>query len=242
MELDQICQNCGNFIQDCEDLRTDLGACILDDLFQPFLEEILENGDFSKCDEIYLKKRYDGNMLACSRYEQLEIIEISEDEYIDVNLYIEQMKHKNVDEIIKNCYDADKTIANNAISAISRYVYIGNESALEGLFNYYMNLDLAESIEDVNTRMKIIDILSSKGSNKIMIDAYVNELFRTPSNNTTRKLYTEILQRLSRCPAEMVEGPLLELLSKKKYSYKIKNRIMDTATRESDEYFQHRFL
>ena len=229
MELDKICLNCGSFIQDYKDLRTDLGACILDDLFQPFLDEILENGDFSKCNEIYLKKCYEGKRLACSRYEELEIIEIPGGEGINANLYIEQMKHQNVDEIIKNCYDADKTIVNNAISVISGYVYIGNESALEGLFNYYMSLDLAESIEDVYTRIKIIDILSSKGSKKIMIDAYVNELFRTPSNNTTRKLYTEILQRLSRCPAEMVEDPLLELLSKKKYSYKIKNRIMDIA-------------
>ncbi|HZK61227.1 MAG TPA: hypothetical protein VFC41_04070, partial [Anaerovoracaceae bacterium] len=94
MELDQICQNCGNFIQDCEDLRTDLGACILDDLFQPFLEEILENGDFSKCDEIYLKKRYDGKMLACSRYEELEIIEIPEGEDINAYLYVEQLKNQ----------------------------------------------------------------------------------------------------------------------------------------------------
>jgi len=81
-------------------------------------------------------------------------------------------------------------------------------------------------------------MLSSKESEKNTIDAYVNELARTPSNNTTRQLYTEILKRLSRCPYEMVQEPLLELLGKRKYSYKIKNRIMDVArVRETAEYW-----
>lgn len=57
-------------------------------------------------------------------------------------------------------------------------------------------------------------------------------------NNTTRKLYTEILKRLSRCPYEMVQEPLLELLSKRKYSFKIKNRIMDVARgKQTNEYW-----
>lgn len=66
------------------------------------------------------------------------------------------------------------------------------------------------------------------------IEAYVNELARSPSNNVTRQLYTLILRQLSQCPKELVEGPLLELLKKKKFSYKIKKRIMGVIEEEAE--------
>jgi hypothetical protein len=47
MELDRICQNCSSFFQDSRD--TDLGICLNDEVFEPFLDEIMENADFSNC-------------------------------------------------------------------------------------------------------------------------------------------------------------------------------------------------
>lgn len=40
-------------------------------------------------------------------------------------------------------------IVNNAIAAIAKYVYIGNESAYKGLIKFYLGLGPAESLEDV---------------------------------------------------------------------------------------------
>ncbi len=229
MELEKICHNCSSFFQDSKESDTDLGVCLNDDVFEPFLDEILENADFSNCYEMYLEKRFDGGREPCDQYEEPEIIEIPDGEDINAYIIFEEMKHQNVDEIIKYFYDANKKIVNKAIVKIATYVRIGNESAYEGLVNYYMGLGPAESLEDVYMRIKIVDILSSKESEKNTIDAYVNELARTPSNNTTRRLYTEILKRLSRCPSEMVWEPLLELLGKRKYSYKMKNKILEVA-------------
>ena len=65
MELDKICQNCSSFIQDTEDFRTGLGICVMDEEFEPFLDEILESADFSNCYELYLKKRFDGGREPC---------------------------------------------------------------------------------------------------------------------------------------------------------------------------------
>jgi len=227
MELDKICQNCSYFFQDSRD--TDLGICVNDEAFEPFLDEIMENADFSNCYEIYLKKRFDGGKEACDQYEEPEIIEIPDDE--DINAYIlhEKLKHQNVDEIIKYFYSSDNEIVKKAISSISTYVFIGNKGAYEGLINYYMGLGPAESLEDVYMRMKIVDILSTKESERKTIEAYVNELARTPSNNTTRQLYSLLLKRLSMCPEEIVRGMLLELLGKRQYSYKIRKRIMEIA-------------
>ena len=231
MEIARVCQNCGSFIQNSNDLGTTLGVCIMDDTFERFWDEIMEDASFSSCYEMYMQKRYDGGMDACEQFEELAIIEIQDDEDIDAYLC---MKHQNVDGIIKGLYDADHNTMTNAVSAISSYVYIGNESAYKGLIDFYMGLGPAESLEEVHARMEIVRILSSRESEKETIDAYINELARTPSNNKTRHLYTEILKRLSRCPNEMVQEPLLDLLGRKTYSYKIKNRILDVARGEEE--------
>ena len=238
MELDRICQNCSGFVQDKDDLETDLGVCVMDEAFDPLLDEIMENADFSKCYDLYLEKRFDGGREPCDQYEEPEYIEIPEGEDINDFIAYFQMQHQNMDEVVKYLYDADPRIVDKAISRISFYVSIGNKSAYEGLIGYYMSLGPAESLEDVHRRIKIADMLSFKETKKAAIDAYINELDRTPSNNMTRQLYTKILRLLSRCPLEMVQEPLLELLRKKKYSYKIKNRIMEVATvRETNEYW-----
>lgn len=227
MEQDKICQNCSSFFQDSRDFNTDFGICLDDEAFEPFLDEIVENADFSNCYDMYQKKRFDGGKEACDQYEEPEIIEIPDNE--DVNAYIlfEKMKHQNVDEIIKYLYNSNNEIVNKAISTISTYIRIGNKDAYEGLINYYMSLDSAVSLEDVYIRMNIVDSLSTKESEQNTIEAYVNELARTPSNNTTRQLYSLILKRLGKCPEEMIRGPLLQLLEKRQYSYKIRKRIIE---------------
>jgi len=227
MEPVRICQNCSSFFHDSRD--TDLGICLNDEVFEPFLDEIIENADFSNCYDLCLKKRFDGRKEACDQYEEPEIIEIHDDE--DFNAYIlhEKLKHQNVDEIIKYFNSSDKEIVKKAISAISTYVFIGNRGAYEGLINYYMGLGPAESLEDVYIRIKIVDILSTKESERDTVEAYVNELTRTPSNNTTRQLYSLVLKRLSMCPVEIVRELLLELLDKRQYSYKTRKRIMEIA-------------
>ena len=227
MELDRICQNCSSFFQDSRDI--DWGVCLNDEEFEPFLDEIIENGDFSNCYDLYLKKRFNGEKEACDQYEEAEIIEIQDEEDINAYILYEKMKHQNVDEIIEYFNNADKRIVNKAISLISTYVFIGNKGAYKGLLNYYRGLGPAEGLEDVYLRMKIIDILSTKESERSTIEAYVNELARTPSNNTTRQLYSLILKRLRMCSRDIVQELLLELLSKKQYSYKIRKRIMEIA-------------
>ena len=227
MDYERICLNCGSFFQDPDDMN--LGVCLNDEAFEPFLDEILDHEDFSSCYEIYLQKRENGEKEACEQFNEPEIIEVPDGMDIMEYLRIEQMKYQNVDEIIKYLYDADNRVVRKAISVISRYVYMGNESAYKVLLKYYMGLGPAETLEDVYTRKEVVEILSSRKSEESTIKAYVNELARTPSNNTTRQLYTEILCQLSRCPHEMIQEPLLELLRITNYSYRIRNRIMEVA-------------
>lgn len=227
MDLERICQNCSSFFMDSENM--DLGACLNDEAFEPFMVNIIENENFSSCYELYLQKRYDGSREACERYEEPEFIEVPEGVDISAYIHYEVLKHQSVEEIVRFLYNPDLALVKNAISAISTYVYIGNRDAYEAVLNYYQSLGPAESLDDVNMRMELINMLSRYESEIRTIEAYVNELKRTPSNNTTRKLYSLVLERLKWCPNDIVFELILELLNKQQYSYKIKKRIMEVA-------------
>lgn len=183
METDDICQNCSSFIGDIKDLAVGFGICIEDEAFDLFLDDIIENADFSRCCDLYLEKRFSGVKIACSHYEEPETFEISNEDDIYGYIIHEKMKHQNVDEIIKYLYSS-----NSEITSISSYIALGNNDAYEGLINYYIELAPADSLEDVHIRMEIIKALSSK-----------------------------------------IREPLFELLNKREYSYKIRNRIIEVA-------------
>lgn len=227
MEQDSICQNCNYFFGDIRDFETGLGVCLRDEVFDSFIDEIMESSDFTCCYELYLEKRFSGEKAGCSYFEEQEIIEVSDEDDIYGIILNENLKYQKVDGIIEKLNGSDSVQIEEAITSLSAYIGLGNNNAYEGLINYYTGLSPADSLKDVHVRMKIVKALSGKRSEKSTIKAYVNELMRTPSNNMTRQLYTEILELLAKCPVEIIKEPLLQLLDKRQYSYRIKNRIME---------------
>lgn len=236
-EFERICLNCCYFFQDTNDVHW--GICINDEAFQPFMDGITENGDFSNCRELYQKKRYNGEIEACDQFEEPEVLDIPDGMDFKSWLWIEQMEHANVEEVVRFLYDPDQELVERAISIISTYVRIGNKDAYEGFLEYYLSLGPAESLKDVHSRIEIVEILSSCESDQRTIKAYVHELARTPSNNTTRQLYYVILKRLNHCSADLVQKLLLDLLNKRKYGSRMESRILETMNlafgRESRE-------
>lgn len=235
MELDRICQNCCSFIQSDDDATAGYGICTEYPVFQPFLDEIYEFGDFSNCQDWYLEKRFDGQNEVCSHFEEIEIIELPK---LDPYLLIKKMKEEDIGDKGRALYDEDPSVVYNANSEISQYVLFGNESAYSALLNYYRGLGAAENLEEVHQRLNIIEVLASRGNQAELTEVFIHELFRTQSNNTTRQLYTAILDRLRKFPVDLIQEPLFELLDQKTYSLKIKNRILEVAmARDEDCYW-----
>ncbi len=231
IEYDRTCQNCTFYHQDGDEWE--YGVCMNNtEIFETYLDEIFESDSFSCCRELYLQNRIEGLREACELFEEIEVVEIPEGEDIVEYLWYENKKNQNVDEIIEYLYNTDINIVKRAINAISPYVYIGNQGAFEILLKYYLSLGPAESLEEVYLRKDIIDMLSRYESDRRVIEAYVYELERSPSNNTTRQLYTLLLERLYECDSNIVFDLLFDLLNKKKFSQKIKKRIIEVM--ESD--------
>jgi len=243
-EMNRICSNCACFFQDKNDFDSGFGVCMMRnaDEFEPYLDDgIMESSDFSACHDLYMEKRLDGERNGCDKYEEIETIDLPEgmdlSTYLALESALEEKKHRNVDDLVQRLREADSyESAMKAFSSISYYMHLGNQNAYNALLSYYMSLGPAESLDDVHIRVEIVEDISSKGSAEDKIKAFVHELARTPSNNMTRQLYTAILRELCRCPAEMVREPLLVLLDRVEYSYRIKKRMKEIV--ETKEHYE----
>lgn len=230
IEYDRTCQNCTYFFSDSEDM--DFGICMNEKIFEPYLDEIIESENFSCCHELYLQNRLEGLTEACEQFE--EIPDMTEVDYENICLSHEAMRIANVDDIVNHLYKTDTDIIKSALSQISIYVLIGNIGAYEGLLNFYLSLGPAVNLDDVYIRKDIVNMLSRHEQDKRTIEAYVYELERTPSNNTTRQLYSLILEHLNRCNNEIVFDLLDKLLNKKEFCSKLTKRIIDVMWNDNN--------
>ncbi|PKM79275.1 MAG: hypothetical protein CVU88_06640, partial [Firmicutes bacterium HGW-Firmicutes-13] len=196
MKCERICFNCNYFMSDIQDFDTSYGICLKGGDFDPYLDEIYENSDFSSCKSLYNQNRFSGEQIGCIDYEEVEILEEFteklDEEEIENLILQKAMQYQNVDSIIENLYSDDHK--EEAISSLSAYITLRNEQAFEGLLKYFKNLSAAASIEEVHHHVKIITALQLSPSKEKLIEVFINELYKTLSNNTTRQIYNEIFR------------------------------------------------
>ncbi len=238
-ELEKICFHCNYFFMEAG--VENLGVCMRDEAFSPFEEEIYENCSFANCNDLYMEKRYDGNREACSHYDEAEIIELSDDDEqeegeLNADELIAGLKNQNVDGMLAELYDSDRSRLNRIVEALHTFICFDNEGAYQGLLHYYNQLPAAEELDDVHTRVRIVDVLMRRKDTDTLL-ALVNELKRSPSNNVTRQLYTKILEELRRFPLELRSDPIQRLLSEKKFRPKIKKRIEELLEPEPERWW-----
>jgi len=242
--LDRICQNCAYFFQDDKD-EDDMGICSLDKAFDPYWDDkgVSENMDFSVCRELYQKRRFDSQRDACDHYEQVEIEELPDDINIDTLLRFEMRQSLDIGQLLE-LLETRPGERREVLHTIYMQIRDGNQEASDRFFDYYNGLGPAASLEDVAYRIEIVTMLSWLPRDEHIVAAYVRELARTPSNNTTRRLYTEILSKLERYPEAEICAPLEKLLAEVPYSYRIKRRIREVAglIRSDDDWERNVFL
>lgn len=226
---ERICQNCSYFFHHFDDDDC-LGICSLDKDFGSYWddENLTEKMDFSSCRDLYLKKCFEGLREACESFEN-SMIDIPEGMSVETYLRIEAMRDADTSELFQYLNQPDREIALRALDQIRYFACKGNMTAYTNLIRYCQELGPATTLEEVGFRIEIVGLLSFMPRNAQIIDVYIQELARTPSNNMTRKLYTKILRELGRYPQEEIRAPLEKLLNQVPYSYKIKRRISEVA-------------
>jgi uncharacterized protein YchJ len=78
--LERVCFNCNYFFSSRAE-ASEYGICLEDQDFEPFIDELLENLNYSCCQELIEAKEFPGDSDACDKYEEAEMIEIDDDFY-----------------------------------------------------------------------------------------------------------------------------------------------------------------
>ncbi len=228
-EMERICQNCSYFFQKDDNAYSEMGICTNEAAFDPHQEKLLDDEWSPALTMLFNELQFSGERECCEQFEEIETLDLPEGMSFQTYQQIEERKTGNTEYILEFLKTAPFEDRWAGVDALSDYLFHGNQSAHDSLIKYYNSLGPVESLEDTKLRVRMVELMTRRNTSKEAIDAFVLEMERTPSNSTSRQLYTKILDVLHRCPIEMIEEPLQALLVRKKFSPKIKQRITDTS-------------
>lgn len=250
LELDRICANCNNFFPDTMDYPTEMGICLNDEEFEPFIDQILQ-GNYACCQKLVDCKKFPGEREVCPEYSEADMsncIEIDENtefgreffsavqsgqltrEKFQELLAKEQLRNTDfrtmaVEPYSKKLHGNSPKERDTAISTLGALIANKNKAAFELLFEYYQQVPIPKTIEDVHFKKDILAQLDHSEFRVSLIPWITKELYDTPSNNTTRQFISAILRVFERAPQEEVREPLEKMLSDKRFSSRLKKKM-----------------
>ncbi len=254
-ELETVCFNCNHFFPYPLYEATEHGICLNDEIFEPYIDDIFDDNINSPLANLLEKKKYPGEKEACEKFDPVEITEHDGD--LDNPLVqdlmelkdsgqlnkqsIDKLLHKTLEKQIDNIdwqsVPIDKHVTKlkskdpikreEAISNLFGLIAFGNINALNALLNYFINLSPAKSIADVRHKIELLQKLGHTDNNADLLPHLVDELYQTPSNNTTRQWISAIFKYLRLLPLEQVQKPIEEMLKDKRFSYRLKNKMKE---------------
>ncbi len=112
----------------------------------------------------------------------------------------------------------------------------GNERVFTVLCDYYNNLPPAENLEDVHWKIYLLEKLWHGENEKALFDCLVQELNKTPSNNTTRGLITKIFKIMNGLPVDLMQDQLTIMLKEKRFSYRLKKKVKELLGLKYEDY------
>ncbi len=252
-ELEPICSNCTYFFPANMKEQTEYGICLYDKVFEPYIDELIENYNYDSCQELIEDKKFLGDTESCEHFEEPEEYEIDNNSYIGKELEnlkntgklnvdaietvllldeIEKIDFKTitVDKYVSQLNSSDKIKRLKSISSLGSLSNLGNKKALAQLIKYFKELPSPKTLDEVHFKIDVLrHIEYTNIKNKsIIIPHLINELYHIESNNTTRQWISKILKYLEYCPIDIVRDPLEELLTDRKFSHKLKNKIRNT--------------
>lgn len=251
--LEAICFNCNQFFPISMEEPTEFGICLNDKAFEPFIDELFENPKYASCQELINRKKFSGEQEACADFEEIEKVEIDETTPLGAELSrlsktgelnLESLKAAILEEKIR---DIDwKTMPVNkyvtqlknshpeeqkaAIFSLSGLIAFGNKEAFNELFMFFKQVPPPKTIEEVHFKRELFKHLERSDTRAVLIPELIDELYRTPSNNTTRQWISDVFRFLKYSPREKIREPLEKMLRDKRFSHRLKKKIKSILT------------
>ncbi|MCD4693676.1 MAG: hypothetical protein K8R79_12230 [Calditrichales bacterium] len=250
-ELERICYNCNCFFPASMEEPSKFGICLNDKEFEPYWDELLDNYNYECCKNLVQSKKFSGEREACPDFCEMDMEGcINIDESSDLGKAIlssaknGQIDDKKLEELIleeqirnidfkklptdaysKQLYNTSIEEKKKAVSSLGGVISLGNESAFQALFDFLKQLPPPATIEEVHFKIDILRNLELSKFASSLKQFLFDELYRTPSSNTTRQWISAIFKFLERFPIEEIGEPLEKMLNDKRYSHRIKNKI-----------------
>ena len=250
-ELLRVCTNCHCSFPS-EPFGSNFAICLNDPEFEPYLDEILENQDFSRCQELVDQKRFSWEQEACPDFDPVE--DIDEDFPLSPELsgvierlakaghlttetleqavledIIDKIDWANVpvDRYVENLNNARTLEAREkAVRSLGGLISLGNRAAFDALCSFLKDLPPPTTVGQTHLRVSILRELSHAYDYwEDLAYLLVEDLFRTPSNNTTRSWYTAVFRFCEGLPVDVAEKALSPMLASPRFSYRIKKRV-----------------
>lgn len=252
-QIERICFNCGAFFPASNGVIDEFGICLNDPEFDSFVDDILDHQDYTSCQWLVDRKKFSGNRQACSEFEPVEALEIVEDntplardlkhlmeagelnaETFKQALIEDQVRNINwttmpVDRQKEELKDPDTQA--RAVKSLGAMISLGNQEAFTVLSEFLKSLPSPRAIEEVHFRMDILRHLRWSRDSKKILPTLIDELYRTPSNNTTRQWISDILKFMEHMPFEQVCEPLEQMIRDKRFSHKLKQKMKSVLAR-----------
>jgi len=247
----KTCLDCSAYLPASGKEPTEFGICLKDEAFEPFIEELLEDLNFTSCRDLIEEKKFVGeDRRACPDFEELERIEIDDNspfgkelrrladsgeltpDTLESALFEEQVRRIDwktvpVDDYVRRLQSRDPKDRKSAISGLGALIASGNSAALQALIEFLRSLPPPATINEVHFRKEILWHLSCTSDRATVAPCLIDDLYRTPSNNTTKQWISDILRFLKSCPLDVIEEPLEGMLSDKRFSYRLKKKIRE---------------
>ncbi|MEW6664397.1 MAG: hypothetical protein AB1512_04145 [Thermodesulfobacteriota bacterium] len=250
----KTCIDCSAYLPVPPEDLTESGICLNDEAFEPFVEDLLAGSIPASCQVLIEQKKFVADRPACPDFQESEIIEIDDDSplgqelrrlgergeltaetlenaIIEEGLRRTDWKTLPVDQYAKQLESRRTKERDAGISSLGAMIALGNRAAFQTLLQYLSSLGPPTTIKEVHLKKEILRQLGCWKDRSPVAPVLIQELGRTPSNNTTRQWISDILKFLERCPLEVVQDPLERMLSDKKFSFKLMRRVKEVLWR-----------
>ena len=217
VEIEKICINCHSSFP-AESNFSQTWICLADPVFEPFVDDLIERNDYSKCQNIVKTKQFPDNQEACDKFDPVEpedvceidkelgerLFELSEqgglnDDSFIIEVLNNQLKKMGqsdypLEPYIKLLYSTNNDETLRGFEQISAAISQGNKPAIKVIMDYYKQLPPAITLVEVNWKLFVINKLNISFDKKELFACVVNELYKTESNNTTRQLISRLFK------------------------------------------------
>jgi hypothetical protein len=248
-KLEAICFNCNQFFPANMDEPTELGICLNDQAFEPFIDELFENHKTAPCQQLVDDKKFSGEQEACDAFDEIEegmdidensplgmaLSRLSETGELDIESFraaiIEEKinnidwKKLPVDQYVTPLRSSNPRERDTAINALGGLIAFGNMEAYHELFHFFKQLPPLTTTKAVHLKIELFRHLNQYSKKSMLLPELIEELYETPSNNTTRQWISKIFHFLEQCPRKEIREPLEKMLKDKRFSYRLKQKM-----------------